>query len=99
MKAQGSRLLAEAGWFLLTGTSANTTTKHYGFMPSEDTVIAAWSVTGSDGGVFDVVAHFGIASATITTAMPALIIPAAYRNSGTHSITLTSGAGVLLIES
>jgi len=98
MKAQSSRLLAEAGWKLLTGTAANTTTKHYGFVPTEDTVIAAWSVTGSDGGVFDVVAHFGIGSATITTDFPALIIPVAYRNSNTHSIQLTSGAGVLLIE-
>ena len=98
MKAQGSRLLAESGWYLLTGTSANTTIAHYGFMPSEDTVIAAWTVTGADGGVFDVVAHFGISGETITTAMPALIIPVAYRNSATHSIQLTSGAGVLLRE-
>jgi hypothetical protein len=99
MKAQGSHLLAESGWYLI-GTAANSTIKHYGFMPTEDTVIDSWDVTDSGGIAHNMVTYFGLTSQStvITTSHPALIIPASFRNSGTHSIKLHSGAGVLLRE-
>lgn len=83
---------------MLTGTNANTLIPHYGFVPLEDTVIASWSVTGSDDVVHDLVAYFGLTAAVtvITTTHPALIIPEGFRNSITHSLALTSGSGVML---
>ena len=99
MKAANHRLLGGSGWYYVAASSdAVTTIPHYGFAPTEDSVISAWSMTDADGYARDLVAYFNISGITITTDFPALVVPEKFRGSATYSFTLLSGVGVLLRE-
>ena len=78
------KLLSPNGLILEAGTGANTT-KHYGIVIREDTVIAAWE---DEDGV-DLVAEFEIGSVTVKVTDPPIMIP---RNKKGVTITLTSGS-------
>jgi len=93
---QSDELIARRGFIPVSGTSAITDIPHYGFQPSEDTVIDAWTTYDSQGNSYDMVAYFRISGVTLTTAKPALIIPPEKRTANRNSFKLTSGAGDLL---
>ena len=97
MKAESYKLLAGSGWYRVASTDAVThaTCRHYGLVAREDTVIAAWTMVDAEGGTRDLVAHFGISGATVSTDDPAMIVPTAW-TTGNQSIQLTSGSVDLL---
>ena len=89
-------LLARRGHYEVDGVGAITTVPHYGFQPTENTVIAAWTTYDSQGNAYDMVAWFGISGKTITIEDAAYIVPPEMRTANKHSFQLTSGAGNLL---
>ena len=96
MKAENYRLLAGSGPYRVSGSDIFSDVAHDGFVATEDSVIAAWSVTDANGNARDLLAYFNISGVTITTDFVAHIIPEGFRNSETRSFQLTSGAGQLL---
>jgi hypothetical protein len=93
---QEDELLARRGHYEVDGTSVITHIPHYGFQPTEDTVIASWLTYDSQGNEYDMVAYFGISGKTIVVEDAAYIIPPEMRTANKHSFQLTSGAGNLL---
>ena len=90
---ENHKLLAGSGWKRVDDTSAHTNA-HYGIQVREDTVIATWT---AKGGTVNLLTKFNLATKTITTSDPAIIIPDAWVKGGAQTITLTSGSINLLL--
>ena len=79
-----AKQISPEGLVLEDGTSANTT-KHYGILIRENTVISAWA--DEDGN--DLVAKYGISGKGLLVTDPIMLVPGDKIGA---TITLTSGS-------